>query len=84
MASVKANPKIAILKSSSLKEGFLEIPTTNAPNTVPIPTPAPANPMVASPAPKNLADCNKTINFLIRLCIYLIYKFFTLRKLLKV
>ena len=61
MASVNANPKIAILNNSSLKDGFLEIPTTKAPKTVPIPTPAPANPMVARPAPKNLADCNKII-----------------------
>jgi len=59
IASVNANPKIAILNNSSLKDGFLEIPTTKAPKTVPIPTPAPANPIVARPAPKNLADCNK-------------------------
>ena len=58
IASVKAKPKIANLKSSSLKEGFLETPSTNAPNTVPIPTPAPAKPIVAKPAPINLAACN--------------------------
>ena len=31
---------------------FREIPITSAPNTVPIPTPAPASPIVASPARK--------------------------------
>ena len=61
IASVNANPKIANLNNSSLKEGFLDIPITKAPNTVPIPTPAPAKPIVAKPAPKNFADCNKTI-----------------------
>jgi hypothetical protein len=34
------------------------VPITNAPNTVPIPTPAPASPIVANPAPINLAACN--------------------------
>ena len=56
IASVKANPKIAILNNSSFKEGFRDIPITKAPNTVPIPTPAPAKPMVAKPAPTNFAD----------------------------
>lgn len=58
IASVKANPKIAILNSSSFNDGFLEIPRTKAPNTVPIPTPAPANPIVAKPAPIYLAACS--------------------------
>ena len=58
IASVNANPKIASLNNSSFNEGFLETPSTSAPNTVPIPTPAPANPIVASPAPTNFADCN--------------------------
>ena len=61
IASVKANPKIAILNNSSFKEGFLDIPITKAPKTVPIPTPAPAKPMVAKPAPINFADCNNII-----------------------
>ena len=64
MASVRAKPKIANLNNSSFKEGFLDIPKTRAPKTVPIPTPAPANPMVANPAPKNLADCNKIIKII--------------------
>lgn len=58
IASVKANPKMAILKSSSFNEGFLDIPKTKDPNTVPIPTPAPANPIVANPAPMYFAACN--------------------------
>ena len=58
IASVNANPRIAVLNNSSFKEGFREIPITNAPNTVPIPTPAPASPIVAKPAPINLAACN--------------------------
>lgn len=64
MASVKANPKIAILNNSSFSDGFLEIPRTKAPNTVPIPTPAPANPIVANPAPMYLAACN-SINHIV-------------------
>ena len=58
IASVNAKPKMANLNNSSFKEGFLEVPSTNAPNTVPIPTPAPAKPIVANPAPINLAACN--------------------------
>ena len=58
IASVKAKPRIAILKSSSFNEGFLEIPNTSAPNTVPIPIPAPASPIVAHPAPIHFAACN--------------------------
>ena len=49
IASVNAKPKIASLNNSSFKEGFLEIPITNAPNTVPI----------SAPAPTNLAACNE-------------------------
>lgn len=64
IASVRANPKIAILNNSSFNDGFLEIPKTNALNTAPIPIPAPANPIVAKPAPINLADCG-TINHII-------------------
>ena len=63
IASVKAKPKIANLNNSSFKDGFLEIPITKEPKTVPIPTPAPANPIVANPAPINLADCNNIYNY---------------------
>lgn len=49
---------MAVLVSSCCNEGFLEIPITRDPKTVPIPTPAPANPIVANPAPMNFEDCN--------------------------
>lgn len=65
MASVNANPRIAILNNSSFNDGFLEIPKTKAPKTVPIPTPAPANPIVAKPAPMYLAACNSINHFLV-------------------
>lgn len=58
IASVKAKPKIAILNNSSFREGLREVPSTKAPKTRPIPIPAPANPMVANPAPKHLAASN--------------------------
>ena len=58
IASVSAKPKIAILNISSFREGFLEIPRIKALKTIPIPTPAPANPIVAIPAPTYLAACN--------------------------
>ena len=51
MASVSAKPKIAVLKSSSLNKGFLEIPVSKDAKIRPIPTPAPANPQVDNPAP---------------------------------
>lgn len=55
MASVKANPRIAILNNSSFNEGFLEIPKIRALKITPIPIPAPVKPIVAIPAPKNFA-----------------------------
>lgn len=63
IASVRANPKIANLNISSLKEGFLDTPRTKALKIAPIPTPAPANPIVANPAPKNLAACGNISHF---------------------
>ena len=70
IASVSAKPKIATLNISSLREGFLEIPRTNAPKTVPIPTPAPASPIVANPAPTYLAACNNISHFINDLCYF--------------
>jgi len=66
VASEKAKPKIAYAKSWPLKEGFLATPKINAPNTTPIPTPAPINPVVANPVPIIFATCinaNITIFF---------------------
>jgi hypothetical protein len=34
-----------------LNDGFLATPKINAPNTTPIPTPAPIKPVVANPVP---------------------------------
>lgn len=34
-----------------LKDGFLATPNIKAPNTTPIPTPAPIRPVVANPVP---------------------------------
>jgi hypothetical protein len=61
IASVKAKPKIAVRVNSCCNDGFLEIPKTKEPNTVPIPVPAPAKPIVAKPAPMNFDDCNNII-----------------------
>ena len=58
VASEKANPKIAYENNCDLKEGFLATPKIRAPNTTPIPTPAPINPVVAKPVPIILAACN--------------------------
>ena len=41
-----------------LNEGFLATPNIKAPNTTPIPIPAPIKPVVAIPVPIILADCN--------------------------
>jgi hypothetical protein len=57
VASANANPKIAYENNWPLKAGFLDTPIINAPNTTPIPTPAPINPVVASPVPIILAAC---------------------------
>jgi len=46
----------------------------NAPNTVPIPTPAPAKPTVAAPAPINFAAC-RIIFFFFSLLITLVLLF---------
>jgi hypothetical protein len=53
---------MAVLNNSFLKDGFRDVPWINAANTYPTPTAAPANlhysPMVANPAPINLAAIN--------------------------
>ena len=55
IASVKANPKIAYPKSCFVKEGFRATEFIREPKTMPIPAPAPANAIVAQPAPINFA-----------------------------
>lgn len=55
IASDNANPKIAYENSCCFNDGFLAYPDINDPNTDPIPTPDPATPIVASPAPISFA-----------------------------
>jgi hypothetical protein len=54
VASVRAKPRMALLKSSRRREGLRETPLIRAAKTRPIPTPAPARAMEASPAPISL------------------------------
>lgn len=63
VASENANPRIAYANNWPLKEGFLATPNIRAPNTTPIPTPAPIRPVVARPVPIILADCT-TISYM--------------------
>jgi hypothetical protein len=58
VASEKAKPKIAYENNWFFNEGFRATPTIRHPNTIPIPTPAPARPIVANPAPRTFDDCN--------------------------
>lgn len=58
MASVSANPKIAVLNKSSFNKGFLAIPEIRDAKIRPIPTPAPARPNVDRPAPIFCAACS--------------------------
>ena len=55
-ASLRAKPNIVIEVNCCLRDGFLATPCTKAPNTIPIPTPDPKTPIVASPPPINFAD----------------------------
>lgn len=56
-ASVKANPNIAYLNNFSSTPGFLDNPKIKLPKTIPTPTPAPVNPIVANPAPQDFPNC---------------------------
>lgn len=58
IASVRAKPKIVIENKEERKEGLRAVALIKEPKTIPIPTPAPANPKEANPAPINLALCN--------------------------
>lgn len=55
IASLNANPNMAYPNNCCFKLGFLAYPEINAPNTFPIPTPDPATPIVANPAPISFA-----------------------------
>lgn len=54
IASIKAKQIKEDINSCPLSEGFLEIPSMNAPNKIPRPHPGPIREIVAKPAPINL------------------------------
>ena len=54
-ASVRANPKIAIPKTSFFAAGFLPTAVTYESKILPITTPTPARAITAKPAPINFA-----------------------------
>ena len=84
MASDKANPKIEYVNSCPLSDGFLAYPMIKAPNTIPIPTPDPATPIVAAPAPINFA-ASTIYTFLVQLlvdCLLRVFFCFWLKILL--
>lgn len=58
IASVNAKPKMAYPNSCFASDGFLETLWIKLLNTFPIPTAAPANAIVAAPAPIDLAPSN--------------------------
>lgn len=58
MASVRANPKIAYPNNCFANDGFRATEWIKELKTLPIPTAAPANAIVAAPAPINLAPSN--------------------------
>ena len=55
IASDNAKPKMLYANNCCFNEGFRAYPVISDPNTVPIPIPDPATPIVANPAPINLA-----------------------------
>jgi len=78
VASEKAKPNIEYENNWFFNEGFLATPTIKHPNTIPIPTPAPARPIVANPAPISFDDSNVTKKYYKQFINeHLIYKLFT-------
>lgn len=63
IASQRAKPIIVIRKSSSRIRGLRANATTKAPKTTPIPTPDPATPIVAIPAPIAFPNCKTKKKF---------------------
>jgi len=61
IASHKAKPNKDNWNNFTSCEGFRDTPIINAAKTIPIPAPAPTTPIVANPAPINLAEDVKVI-----------------------
>ena len=58
VAADRVKPKKAYWNNGGRRAGIREVAVINPENTNPIPTPAPANPIVANPAPIFLAACS--------------------------
>jgi len=69
IASANANPKIVYENNVFSKSGERAIEIINDPNTNPIPTPAPATPIVADPAPTGLNTVPVNINVKFVICL---------------
>jgi hypothetical protein len=64
IASDNAKPKIAYPNNCFVNEGLRATELINDPKTIPIPAPAPANAIVAHPAPINFAASNMIYYFI--------------------
>ena len=60
IASDRANPSIVYVNNCCLSIGLRAKPWIRLPNTVPMPAPLPATPIVAQPAPTNFATLNSS------------------------